>query len=76
MPVRVMGTGEDELAALRDLDDQLRGVPRPDGGRMDELRRRLRLAYLDGAEDWTRAERGRGMTAEETARVLGRYPGD
>jgi hypothetical protein len=46
----VAGTGEDETAALRDLDDRLRGVPKPDGTRLDELRRRLRLAYMGGAE--------------------------
>jgi hypothetical protein len=44
-PQTVTGTGEDETAALRDLDDRLRGVPKPDGGRMDEMRRRMRLAY-------------------------------
>jgi hypothetical protein len=51
-PVTVSGTGEDETAALRDLDDLLRGVPKPDGTRLDELRQRLRLAYVDGAEEW------------------------
>lgn len=54
IPQTVTGTGEDETAALRDLDDQLRGVPKPDGTRLDELRRRLRLAYVEGAEDWAR----------------------
>ena len=43
---------------------------------MDELRRRLRLAYVDGAEDWTLAERGRGLTDGELERVLRHYPGD
>jgi hypothetical protein len=43
-PVTVSGTGDNEIAALRDLDGCLRGVPHPDGGRLDELRRRLRLA--------------------------------
>jgi hypothetical protein len=38
-PVTGSGTGEDEAAALRDLDDRLRGVPKPDGTRLDELRR-------------------------------------
>jgi hypothetical protein len=65
MPVTVSGTGEDEVAALRDLDDRLRGVPAPDGSRMDELGRRLRLAYIDGAESWTHANAGRGMTRDE-----------
>lgn len=38
-------------AALRDLDDRLRGVPKPDGGRLEELRRRLRQAYFEAAEE-------------------------
>lgn len=38
-PVTVSGTGETEDDALRDLDDRLRGVPRPDGVRRDELER-------------------------------------
>jgi hypothetical protein len=68
--------GEDEVAALRDLDDQLRGVPRPDGGRMEELRRRMRLAYVQGAEDWSRQERSRALTEDELGRVLDNDPGD
>ena len=55
----VSGTGEDETTALRDLDDRLRGVPKPDGGRIDELRRRLRLAYIKGPEDWSREHAAR-----------------
>ena len=51
MPQTVSGTGEDETGALRDLDDRLRGVPRSNGGRMDELRRRLRFAYVGGARN-------------------------
>ena len=31
-PQSVTGTGEDEVAALRDLDDRLRGVPRLTAG--------------------------------------------
>lgn len=72
-PQTVTGTGPDEVAALRDLDDQLRGVPKPDGTALDAMRRRLRLAYLQGAEDWTRQELGRGMTAEEAGRVVERF---
>ncbi len=69
------GTGEDEAGALYDLDDRLRGVPKPDGGQMDELRRRLRFAYVDGAEVWTRENVGRGLRRDELGRVLGRYTG-
>jgi hypothetical protein len=31
IPTTVAGTGADEFAALHDLDDRLRGVPKPDG---------------------------------------------
>jgi hypothetical protein len=76
IPQSVTGTGDDETAALRDLDDRLRGVPKPEGTRMEDLRRRLRLAYVDGAEDWSRRERGRDLTENPLDGVLGRYPGD
>ena len=39
----VTGTGEEETAALRDLDDRLRGVPKPEGTWRDELRQQLRF---------------------------------
>ena len=72
MPQTVSGAGEDETAALRDLNDLLRGIPHPDGGRMDELRRRLRLAYVDGAVEWSREHSGRRLTADELAGVVRR----
>jgi hypothetical protein len=75
LPQTVTGRGEDEIAALRDLDDRLRGVPQPDGSRMDALRRRLRLAYVEGAEEWTRRELGRSLTSQEFGRVSQRYGG-
>ena len=75
-PEVVTGTGVDEVAALHDLDDRLPGVPRPDGGRLEELNRRLRQAYLSGAEEHSREHEGRGLTAEELERVLRHYPGD
>jgi hypothetical protein len=74
IPVSVTGTGPDETAALRALDDRLRGVPHPDGSRLDELRRRLRFAYLQGAEEWTRENTGRGLTAGELEGVIARVP--
>jgi hypothetical protein len=73
IPQSVSGTGEDETAAVRDLGDRLRGVPKPDGGRMDVLRRRLRLAYVEGAETWTRENVGRGLKADELGRVIARF---
>jgi hypothetical protein len=69
----VSGAGEDEIAALRDLDGRLRGVPHPDGGQLDELRRRLRLAYVEGAEAWSRAEVGRSLTADEMVGAVRRF---
>jgi hypothetical protein len=75
-PVTVSGTGEDDTAALRDLDDRLRGVPKPDGTRMDELRRRARLAYVEGAADESQRRSGRATTVDELSRINRRYPGD
>lgn len=74
-PQTLTGTGADEVAALRDLDDRLRGVPKPHGGRMDELRARLRLAYVDGAESWAIANLGRPLDRAELGRIIGRYVG-
>ena len=54
-----------ETAALRNLDDRLRGVPQPNGSRMAERERRLRLPLLDGAELWSRETSGRGLTEGE-----------
>ena len=42
---------------------------------MDELRRRLRLALREGAEEWSRMNTGRSLTDEELERVLSRYVG-
>jgi hypothetical protein len=75
VPQSVIGTGETEEAALGDLDDRLRGLPKPDGTRMEELRRRLRLAYVDGAETWSQGANGRGLTPRELAGVVARYGG-
>jgi hypothetical protein len=44
--------------------------------RKAELNRRLCQAFVDGAEERSRHELGRGLTAEELERVLRRYPGD
>ena len=42
----------------------------------DRLNRRLRAAFLAGAEEDSRRRLGRGLTREELERVLRRYPGD
>jgi hypothetical protein len=74
MPQTVTGTGQDETAALRELVDRLGGVPKRDGNRMDELRRRLGMAYIDGAEEWSQRERKRGLTAKELSGLIERFP--
>ena len=56
-PQSVTRAGEDEIAALKDFDDRLRGVPQPRGSQMDSVRRRLSFAYVQGAEEWTWAGR-------------------
>src|SRR5258708_22368630 len=70
IPPSVTGTGQAEIEALRDLNDLLRGVPRPDGGRVDELRPRLRLANVAGSETWAVENVGRRPDAHELEAVV------
>ena len=72
-PQTVTATGVDETAALRDLNERIRGVPQPHGSRMAERERRLRLAYLEGAESWPREAIGRGLTERELEGVVRRF---
>jgi len=51
-------------------------IARPDHERRARLNRRLRQAFIEGAEVDMRRLLGRGLTAEELERVLRRYPGD
>ena len=44
--------------------------------RRRELNRRLRLAFILGAEEQWRRDLGRGLTEEEMRRIMRRYPGD
>jgi len=44
--------------------------------RSRELNRRLRVAFIAGAEERSRETVGRGLSEEELRRVLRRYPGD
>ena len=71
----VTGTGASEGAALRDLDSRLRGVPSPNGARIDALRHQLRMAYVDGAEAYSRESFDRGLTTNELGRIIERYEG-
>ena len=60
VPQTVTGTGEDETAAPRDLDATLRGARPAPGSYLEDLRARLRLVYVEGAEEWTRANLAEG----------------
>ena len=42
----------------------------------EELNRRLRAAFLAGAEGQSLADAGRGLTDREVAIVIEEYPGD
>lgn len=44
--------------------------------RRAELNRRLRQAFVEGAEERSRQTEGRGLTDEELRRVLRQYPGN
>ena len=44
--------------------------------RRSALNRRLRIAFIAGAEERSRRELGRGLSEEELRRVLRRHPGD
>jgi len=47
-----------------------------DPERRERLNRRLRQAFLKGAEEDSRRRLGRGLTAEELERLPWHYPGD
>jgi hypothetical protein len=44
--------------------------------RRQALNRRLRIAFIAGAEEDSRSRLGRGLSEEDLRRVLRRYPGD
>lgn len=44
--------------------------------RLSSINRRLRFAFLTGAEEESRQHVGRPLTDEELTRALRRYPGD
>jgi hypothetical protein len=50
--------------------------PTGSASRRSALNRRLRIAFIAGAEERSRETVGRGLTDEELERVLRRYPGD
>jgi hypothetical protein len=75
IPRSVTGFGDQPAAALVDLDSRLRGADPDRGTRLEELRRRARLAFVAGAEDWARTTNRRPTTGAELAGILRRYPG-
>jgi hypothetical protein len=75
IPVHATGFGEDEVAAVRDLDARLRGEHAEGPRQLDELRARLRLAYIEGAEGWAHETLGRSLAQGELERVIERFPG-
>jgi hypothetical protein len=50
--------------------------PTDSANRRSALNRRLRIAFIAGAEEDSRRRLGRGLSEEELRRVLRRYPGD
>jgi hypothetical protein len=63
----------DETAALRALDDRLRRVPQPNGSKLADMERRIRLANFEGAEQWSRETIGRPLTEGELEGVVRRF---
>jgi hypothetical protein len=65
--------------ATKGENDDVNQEPRQPIGsasRRSALNRRLRIAFIAGAEERSRETTGRGLTDEELGRVLRRYPGD
>jgi hypothetical protein len=50
--------------------------PTDSASRRSALNRRLRIAFIAGAEERSRETMGRGLSEEELGRVIERYPGD
>jgi hypothetical protein len=58
------------------MDDLKARAASADQERRERLNKRLRAAFLEGAEEDSRRRLGRGLTAEELERIVWRYPGD
>jgi hypothetical protein len=71
-PETIRGTGEDEVAAMVDL--RIRLDERGHAARLVDVEPRGRLAYLEGAEEHSRAVEGRPLAVDELERVTKRYP--
>jgi hypothetical protein len=58
------------------VDDLKARAASADQERRARLNKRLRAAFLEGAEEDSRRRLDRGLTVEELDRVLWHYPGD
>ena len=67
-----MRASKDENAGVNQKPSQ----PTGSASRRSALNRRLRIAFIAGAEARSRETAGRGLSDEELERVLRRYPGD
>jgi hypothetical protein len=68
----VAGATKGENARMNEQPRQ----PTNAASRRSALNRRLRIAFIAGAEEDSRSRLGRGLSEEELQRVLRRYPGD
>lgn len=73
-PETITGSGEDELAAFAEL--RIRLDERRQRERLQHVAREGRLAFLEGAEQQSRASEGRALTTAELERVTRRYPAE
>jgi hypothetical protein len=72
MSAAVVRAPKDENVGVNEQPRQ----PTGSASRRSALNRRLRVAFIAGAEERSRRELGRGLSEEELERVLRRYPGD
>jgi hypothetical protein len=70
------GDGHDRASRPRKVEHMAPEPEKDKAARRAELNRRLRIEFVEGAEERSRRELGRGPTADELRRVLRRYPGD
>jgi hypothetical protein len=71
-----MSTGRPGAATLDRVDDLKARAASADQERRERLSKRLRAAFIEGAEEDSRRRLGSGLMGEELERVLCRYPGD
>jgi len=70
-------TGSPGAATLDLIVDDLKArAASADPERRERLNKRLRQAFIEGAEEDSRRRLGRGLTPEELERVLWPHPGD